>query len=309
MLANSLRAAPSGASDSAQRSLAPPFRGFANDRRALAALEAVLVTPLMVMMLAGVYDLSEAALVYGQAYDAAHAIVASASLLAVQANGTNNLSYQQIQMAESLIWADMPALRAGLRATAPMSVTLSSVTFEPPLTTASCTYGQVCQYDADVIWSVAYTGGDSGSSFQTDIAPCNLYFSSSANQVNAGTSVSGTNNVSIYKTLGLATDTATFTDTGNSVNEAGVVPFFAATVQVSYTPLFNFFIKAPITFWVSADWPIRTANNATGTYTVFNGNATTFEPLNSQFATITASSLANEPSATYCTNPSESSTT
>jgi Flp pilus assembly protein TadG len=285
------------------------LRGFAGDRRALAALEFVLVAPLMVMMLAGVYDLSEAALVYGQAYDAAHAIVASASLLAVQSNGSNNLTYQQVQMAESLIWVDMPALRAGLRATAPMSVTLSSVTFEPPLTTASCTYGQVCQYDADVIWSVAYTGGDSGASFQTQIAPCNLYYASSANQVNAGTAVAGANNVTTYKTLGLATNTATFADTGNSVNEAGVVPFFAATVQISYTPLFNFFIKAPITFWVSADWPIRTANNIAAANTTFMGNAETFEPLNSQFATITASSLASAAAGTYCTNASETSTT
>lgn len=157
---------------------------FTTDRRSVAALEFALIAPLMVALLFGVYDLSEALIIYEEVYSAAHSMVASITNEAVQSDGSNSLTYSEVQQGESLLWGEIPSLRAdyqdGIK-----SVTVSSIVFEPliPACTASNVYAAATSDDPSaqnpcantpagtnyipvVVWSIAYAGGDSGRAFQ-----------------------------------------------------------------------------------------------------------------------------------------------
>lgn len=157
---------------------------FAADRRSVAALEFALVAPLLVALLFGVYDLSEALIIYEEVYAAGHSMVASITNEAVQSDGSNSLTYSEVQQGESLIWGEIPSLRADYQ-DGVKSVTVSSIVFEPliaactaanvyaaanatPPTTNPCAQTPVgTNYIPVVVWSIAYAGGDSGRTFQS----------------------------------------------------------------------------------------------------------------------------------------------
>jgi len=148
------------------------------DRHAVAALEFCLVAPVLVSLFYGVYDISEAVIFYQEVYNSAHSIAASASGLADQPNGSTNLNYTQIQFLESEIWGNVPSLR-GYYQDGTKSVTLSSIVFEPTFTTSTCTTGSATApcYVPVVVWSVPYTGGDSGRTFDQGANTAhNVYF-------------------------------------------------------------------------------------------------------------------------------------
>ena len=150
-------------------------------RRSVAALEFCLVAPVLVVLFFGVYDLSSALITYEEVYGAAHSMAASISNEAVQSDGANSLTYSEVQEAESLLWGEIPSLRADYQ-DGVKSVTVSSIVFEPLI--AGCTAAAVyaanaanttspcantpagTNYVPVVVWSIAYAGGDSGRVFQ-----------------------------------------------------------------------------------------------------------------------------------------------
>jgi hypothetical protein len=271
------------------------FRQFWPDRESTAALEFALVLPVMLIILAGVYDLSEAVIIRAEIYNAAQTMAASASSEAVQADGSTALTYDQVQQVESSIWALVPTLRNGLHNGLPMSITLTSLLFyTSPL--GPCVFGQKtpCSYFADPVWSESYTGGDSGTTFPSKVptaADCGGYHIDEGNQVAGNAAISGDANISTFRTLNIVQSAATFSDTGTAQSEAGISPVLVVNIQYTYSPLFTFFILKPFTFWVDGYWPIRslkkiapvTNNLGFGTYTI--------QPLTNAFTTISATSL------------------
>ncbi len=341
------------------------------DRQAVAALEFCLVAPVLVSLLYGVYDISEAVLFYQEVYNTAHSIAASASGLADQPNGSTNLNYTQIQFLESEIWGEIPTLR-GYYQDGTKSVTLSSVVFEPTFTTSTCTTGTATTpcYVPVVVWSVPYTGGDSGRSFTTATVnggnPHLVYFAptiygaatytsqNSAANLKCGSSgqagTTGTTSCTTgyvgnntgqsptgefpYNPLRPCDSTATSpastiigslnqtTPTGGSASDltnlktlnlsdinsisgapgaivAAPSPILVVDVHLQYKPLLGLVISAPLDFWVTAYWPVRSVQ------TVVTGTTTPLT-LYKQFTTITYSSVYSggpvEPYSDWCIN-------
>lgn len=179
-------------------------------RRSSASLEFVLVLPVLILLFFGVYDISETVLVYQEVYNAAHTIAASASNLAVQADGSTSLTYPQAQLVESEIWGDLPTLR-GYFQDGTKSVTLSSIVFEPTFTTATCQQSSASNpcYVPVVVWSVVYKGGDSGRSFQTSTYTTpTIYFNQTP--TGAGTSYSTGNGVNTCGSTHQANSTGSY---------------------------------------------------------------------------------------------------
>jgi len=144
------------------------------ERRSVAALEFALIAPILITIMLGVYDLSQAVLIYNEVETAAHSIASSASTLATTntTDGSTELTYAQIQFAASEMWGDIPSLRADYE-DGTKSVTISSIVFEPTVT-PSCTGANTpppACFTPVVVWSAAYTGGDSGRAFQPVPAP------------------------------------------------------------------------------------------------------------------------------------------
>jgi Flp pilus assembly protein TadG len=283
-------------------------RRFWRSRASSAALEFALVLPLMLALLAGVYDLSEAAIIRAEVYNAAQVMSASGSALAVQKDGSTALTWAQVEQTESAIWAMVPSMRDGQKSGSPKSITMTSIQFFPNLAT-SCGYHQPtpCQFNADVVWSIAYVPpATSGATFQTVLpSNCQTVYNagqSAADQVSATVNLVGTDNVSKFRTYDIATSTA-MAD-GYPANEAGVPPILAVTVQFTYTPLFNLFILQPYTFWVDGYWPVRSVK-ATTSSPFLNDLV---PPLSKQYTTLIGTpptTLSGSPAPTpgsYCLN-------
>jgi Flp pilus assembly protein TadG len=274
---------------------------FLKERRSVAALEFVLVAPILVGLLFGVYDLSNALIVYEEVYSAAHSMAASITNEAVQANGTNALTYTQVQQAESILWAEIPSLRSGLQDNASKSVTISSIVFEQ--TNSACNpFMTQCNYVPVVVWSIAYMGGDSGRTFNT---PTNVTGTDSLNNLNwqvvslplrscIGTATSPASSVigSLNQTAGNAgsssdmTNLRTFTlTTPAPTNPAPPSPMLVVDVQLNYQPVIGLVIGRVLPLWVSAYWPVRSVQVST---------STTFG-LNEEFVTITPNQPATGP--------------
>jgi Flp pilus assembly protein TadG len=176
------------------------LRFFRRDGRSTAAMEFAFVAPVIVIILLGVYELCNAAIVYEEVQNAAHSIPASASNLAVLGTGATELTYAQIQLAESEVWAEIPQLRSGLQ-NGGLSVTITSVTFIPtlppaapksqtpqPKSTCTPSLTTTCPYTPTVVWSVSYAGGLNGAS--RNITSASVYRSCTgaptvSNQANA----------------------------------------------------------------------------------------------------------------------------
>jgi hypothetical protein len=252
------------------------LRRWRTDRRSTAALEFALIAPLLLVLSGGVYDLSAAVLIYNEVTTAATVIVASASSAAVKLDGSTALSYDEVQQAESGIWADIPELRRGLQGGVVKSVTVSSIDFQPP---ASCPTGANCNpYTASVMWSVSYTGGASGASFANNIRTCVPSGADSdglggEKQVPASSGLNGSDDSYALPTAGLSSYTP---------DPTGPAPVLVADVVFSYTPLFSFF-KTPFTFVATAIWPVRSVKPVQSEV-IYDGN--TFLPLAQQFTKI-----------------------
>jgi hypothetical protein len=256
------------------------WRGIVRDRRGVAALEFALVFPLMLALLFGVYELSEPMMIYQEVYAAAHSIPASASSVAVQGDGSTSLTYAQVQFEASTIFAEIPALRSGQQAYGSSDlVTISSVVFEPTSLTCPESVNPKCDYVPNVVWSVAYTGGDSGLHpfeallGQNDCQP--------PPQVAPGNVPPG-----FLPTLNVTTNATAWPD-----------PILVVDVAVGYQPLLLTYTKTPIEFLAIGFWPVRSVKAAS---VDANGNATPLKP-DQQYTTLTG--FQNAPAGSYCVNP------
>ena len=233
---------------------------FRHDRRAVAALEFGLLAPVMSIMTVAVFDLSKAGIIWEQTRSAARSIAESASTVALQPDGSTSLTIAQAQEALSIIFAEIPWLRAGIATgatplaaipTNTVSAVLTGVSYQPSVSTCS----SACSYTAIVRWSKAYSGYNfiTGS---TVLRPC----------------------VTLTPTLPTAPQTLTtapITALGNALTSTNATqpdPFLIADVSIKYTPFFFRYITGPVTFRSSIYWTSRSTAAGTGTtsYTSYN---------------------------------------
>ena len=223
--------------------LTPPARMRLN-RRGSVAVEFAFIVPLMMTFIVAVYDLSKAMILYEEVDNASHTIPLSASILAVQPDGSTTLTSTQVQQALSAIYAEIPMIRSGI-AGGTRSVTMTSVIFKPNPST--CTSN--CTYVPNVAWSVPY------------------------NDANA------TGFTSVKRACGTLAQTVPTGGTSSSLTSlrtASVTnpdPILVVDVHYQYTPMFLYFITGAIDFWSSGYWPVRSV--ATGSsplkrYTTFD---------------------------------------
>jgi Flp pilus assembly protein TadG len=307
------------------------------DRRSTAAMEFAITAPVLVTIILGAYEICNATIIYEEVQNAAHSIPASASNLAVYQNdtGATALTYQQIQLTASEIWAQIPELRTGLQNGA-VSVTITSVTFIPTLPptppaaqtqkpASACNPSKTvhCAYTPTVIWSVAYTGGASGRTFSTALRSCSGA-PTAASQANAkqysATAAAyvslpgGLNSEAPQSTNTAAATAPTWSDADLSSLPSYFVanpdPFWAAPspiivvdVHLKYTSVLGLFLRAGVDFYGSGFFPVRSVEAATA-----GAGGTTALSLPQQFTTIvedsTNESLTGAPSSTYCVNSS-----
>jgi Flp pilus assembly protein TadG len=314
------------------------LRRLRRDRRSTAAMEFALVaTPLVILML-GVYELCNAAIVYEEVQNAAHSIPASASNLAVQSDtGATSLTYQQIQLAASEIWAEIPELRTGLQ-NGTYAVTVTSVTFIPTLPptppktqtvtpTSSCNPSKspqkLCTYTPTVVWSVAYTGGKSGRTPATALRSC-TGAPTAKNQANAtvyyATTPSyvllpgGLNSYAPQSTKTAASTVATWTasdltslPTWFVANPDPILappsPILVVDVHLKYTSVLGLFIHSGVDFYGTGFFPVRSVQAATA-----GSSGSTALSLSQQFTTLVEDSsdesLSGAPTSSYCVNTS-----
>jgi Flp pilus assembly protein TadG len=239
-------------------------------RRASVALEFALVAPVLVVLLFGVYEISEGMIIYEEVFNAARVMAASASSASVQADNSTKLYYGQIQLQASSIFAQIPALRSGFE-NGIKSITISSVNFEVDTTQPACTPGVAnCYYLPYVVWSVAYTGGDSGRTFQTVLRTCATQATTSpyalitSSALNQGTPTgTAVGNLAYLRTFNISRPDPT---------NAPPDPIIVVDIHFQYMPLLRVFVKNPIDFWADGYWPLRSVQATS--YNAVNGTFT-----------------------------------
>jgi Flp pilus assembly protein TadG len=295
---------------------------FLKQRRAVAALEFVLVAPLLVILLFGVYDLSSALITYEEVYAAAHSMAASISNAAVQADGTNSLTYTEVQQGASLLWAESPTLRSGFQ-DGVKSVTISSIVFvntsatcTPTVNTVSkgiTTLGTQCTYLPVVVWSVAYMGGDSARTFDTPTTGDNAFskgtWTTLTGSPSAGETLRSCNGTaklpaastivgSLSQSLANAGSSSDMTNlrtqsltTPAPSNPAPPSPILVVDVQLNYQPVIGLFLNKGLDLWVNAYWPVRSVKTTLKTTYPLYEEFTTLTP--DVPTGVTATTLAN----------------
>ena len=124
-------------------------RGRNASRRGVAALEFAISAPLLIVLMMSMYDAANGWLAWQRMAVAAQSVGQIATLVAVNADGTNSLSHDQAWRASTAVYAAMPEL---LAANARYGVTMTEVEFftYDSCDTTSCT--------ADVSWSTVLLG-------------------------------------------------------------------------------------------------------------------------------------------------------
>ncbi len=118
-------------------------------RRGVAALEFAMMAPVLVLLLMFMYDTANGWITWQRLTQAARSVAQIATLLAVNANGTNTLSYDQAWRASTAAYAAMPEM---LSPGAVYGVVMTEVLFTSP---AACG-GAMCV--ANVAWSKTLLG-------------------------------------------------------------------------------------------------------------------------------------------------------
>ena len=122
------------------------------DRRAVAALEFGLLAPVLIVIVMGVYDVTNGIVAWWQLSAAAAATARIATTYAATPNNTNVLSTTQAATASTAVFAVLPALAKG--PASQYGVTISSVVMAPSV--PGCT--SACTYVANTAWSLALQG-------------------------------------------------------------------------------------------------------------------------------------------------------
>ncbi len=129
-------------------------QGLGRDRRGSPALEFAIILPVMVTMLMGVFDASQALIAMRQVTTASQEIAEIATELSVQPDGSTSLTPTQAYQSSTAVFAIMPQLKAQAPSTG-FAVTLSAVVFKA--TPTGCTSN--CVITASTAWSVPLSLG------------------------------------------------------------------------------------------------------------------------------------------------------
>jgi len=222
----------------------------------------------MITMIIGVFDISKAIILHQQVINAAHAISLSASLAAVQSNGTTTLTQAQVQTIESSIFAEMPWLRNGIEK-GTTSVTLSGIEFSGLPSGYCMPYSTCTGMVPFVAWSVAYRPANAyGVNFIYPTRTCNRMWSGTWNiNTTQNIPLSMTNFMNVLRTDGI-----TYTD-----------PIVVADIRHTYSPMFFRFVTGPLDFVASAYWPVRVIpfnSNTLPAGQIGSGQLTTYDLAN-----------------------------
>jgi Flp pilus assembly protein TadG len=126
------------------------------NRKGLAGLEFAIVSPVLLLILMGVVDLSRAILMARRLQVAADDVATIASTEAVQTSSLNTLSGYQAYAATTAPFALFPNwISSQYSSGNSFAITLTEVNFTK--TSSSCTTN--CSYTANVSWSVANFSG------------------------------------------------------------------------------------------------------------------------------------------------------
>ena len=126
-------------------------------REAAAGLEFALVAPVMVTMLVCAFDLVQMLTVWRRMSAAATAMVETATSVSVQPNSTNSITGDQVEIANTIVFAYLPEWKSITPTLYGMS--LSSVTFSPD--PVGCTSS--CNYVASTSWSASSSAAHGGT--------------------------------------------------------------------------------------------------------------------------------------------------
>jgi Flp pilus assembly protein TadG len=240
-------------------------RCIAAARNGVAALEFAILAPIMATILVGIFDITKCVILWEQLTNTALSIAESASALAIQPDGSSSLTQTQAQQALSVIFAEMPWLRAGIATGNPgagvvpantVAAVLTSVSYQPTVSTctASCSYVPVVQ------WSKAYSGHNfmTGSSV---LRPC-----TTLTQTNPGAGYT----VTTVPTQQISTS---YQNDGNTNPD----PFLVADVKFIYVPFFFRFLTGPVTL-ASSSFAGTPRSNAANTSISWTTYTTTSDP-------------------------------
>jgi Flp pilus assembly protein TadG len=208
--------------------------------RAVAALEFAILAPVMALLLLAVYNLARVAIIWEQVWSASRSIAESATTLASQADGSSQINTQEVNLALSEIFAQMPWVAAGI-ATGPfrgtgqnepntITAVLSSVNYVPK---TGCTAAS-CPYEQTIEWSISYVPAGFTGFIASAYRPCI--------QSTAGAPVPATIvNSTTYK--------------GDPVYVSD--PFVIADVSVIFTPYFFNILTGNVTLSATSYVPVR----------------------------------------------------
>ncbi len=188
--------------------------GLLRSRDGLAALEFALIAPILVAMVAGLYDLTTAFIAWRRVTAAAMSIAEIATGEAASAvNGANILNQTQAAAAASAVYPYLPSL--SLPSPPAFGVTISSIVMTP--TVSGCTSS--CTYTAHVAWSGVFAGTGV-------VRPCD--------------SVQGTSVISSVS------DTSNPSPTTLPVDMFSAAPLLVVDVTYTFKPMFFRFITGNI---------------------------------------------------------------
>jgi Flp pilus assembly protein TadG len=216
------------------------FNALAKSSGAVAALEFAILAPVMALLLLGVYNLARLAVMWEQVWSASQSIAESATTLAERPDGSSLLNTQEVNLALSEIFAQIPWVAAGI-ATGPyretgqntpntITAVLSSVNYmpEPGCKVASCPYQQTVE------WSMSYVPKGFSGFTVSAFRPCV--------QSAAGAPIPST----IVNSLTYKGDPIYVSD-----------PFVIADVSVVVTPFFFNILVGNVTLSATSYIPVR----------------------------------------------------
>ncbi len=126
-----------------------PGRLRSLDRRGVAALEFAMMAPVLLIMLMFMYDAANGWITWQRLTQASRSVAQIATLMAVNADGTNTLSHDQAWRASTAVYAAMPETFA---AGATYGVTMTEVLF------TGSKVRNATVYVANVAWSKTLLG-------------------------------------------------------------------------------------------------------------------------------------------------------
>jgi len=247
----------------------------------MAAIEFALVLPVLLLIIVGSFDAAMATIFQSEVTYAADEIGLAATALAYNTPSLNDVTPASADTAMSIVYASVPALRAGLSSLSKYSVTMTGISFSAGSPVGCNDAAGACTVNANVAW---VTQLDLGAA-PTYVAPassmtkmCDATFSpftavtpQTAQTTWTQFSTSVAHNIptviSISNTNGVVTQT-NMSGLGNS----NVV---VVDVTLTYTPFFLRFLTGPVVLSSTAYQVPRSSASTPMTYDVSSATFST----------------------------------